>query len=141
VTASVFAQFAMVGVLAVIAGFIIPALLQVRRTARAVEDLVRAVSPGATGSVTHLDAVLGRVDRALESVENGSKSVASACSGVSAFVHGLRWPAGGPAGSAWLTALSGLLAGMAQTWTVVSSKRSDKAAKAQATKDGGQKDV
>lgn len=140
-TASIFAQYALLGVLVVIAGFTIPALLQVRRTARAVEDLVRAVAPGAAGAATHLDSVLGRVDRAFEGVESGTRSVAGTFAGLGAFVRGLRQPGGGSAVSSWLAALSSIFAGMSQAWTVVSSRRSEKAAQAHSTKEGGHENV
>jgi len=141
VTASTFTQFALLGVLVVLAGFTIPALLQVRRTARAVEELVRSVSPGAAGAATHLDSVLGRVDRVFEGVENGTRSVAGTFEGLGAFLRGLRQPGGASVISSWLTALSSIFAGMSQAWSVVSSRRSSKPATAQPTKKGGQDDV
>lgn len=139
-TASPFFEFALIAILAVVAGAVVSALLQVRRTARAVEELVRGVAPGAGGAATHLDSVLGRMDRALEGVETSTRSVAGAFSDVSSFVRNLRQPTGGSAPS-WFAALSNIAAGAAQAWSAVSSKRSGDSGAASSTKEGGQKDV
>lgn len=142
-TLSTFAEFAMLGVLLLLAVFSIPTLLQLRRTARAVEELVQGVRPQLEGATTSLDSVLGRVDRVTGSVEAGTRGLAQALAGVGSFmatirpgVHGGQSPV-----ATWLAALASFLQGLLQAWNACTSKTRTENPQPAAPKDGGEDHV
>ncbi len=123
-TLSTFAEFGLLIVLLVFAGFCIPTLLQLRRTARAVEEFVRGVGPQLESATTNLDSMLGRVNRVAGSIEAGTRGLAQTLAGVGSFMATLRPTAHGgqsPA-AAWLAALASLLNGLLQAWNACTSR-------------------
>jgi hypothetical protein len=141
-TPSVVAQLVLVAVLLVLAGFTIPALLQVKRTARAVEEFVRDVSPGVRSATTNLDSVLGRVDSVMGSVETGTRGLTGALSGLGAFVGNLRPPVpGGSPAASWLAAIASLLSGFVQAWSARSAKPETAPRQDDSNPEGGKADV
>jgi hypothetical protein len=111
--------------LTLLVAYTIPTLLQLRRTARAVEELVRGVGPRVESATSNLESVLGKADRVSAKLESGAIGVTSALAGLGAFLANLRPPhyAAGPDGANWPAALSSMLTGLFQAWTVFTSKK------------------
>jgi hypothetical protein len=113
---------AAVGLLAVLVGFTVPALLQLRRTARALENFLEGVTPRIESATSNLDSVLGRMDRVMRGMEDGTRGITGALGSAGAFLSNLRPPAApGGGASSWLAALSALLSGLWQAWSALAS--------------------
>lgn len=142
-TLSTVAEFALLLVLLLFVGFSIPTLLQLRRTARAVEELVQGVRPQLEGATTSLESVLGRVDRATGSVETGTRGLAQALAGIGSFMATLRPEVRGGQSSvaAWLAALASFLQGLLQAWNACTSKRRTGNPQPATPEDGGKNHV
>ncbi len=113
-TSTLIVQVVLLGLLALVVAYVVPLLIQVRRTARAVEELVRDAGPRITGAVTNLDSVLGRTDRVLEGLENGTRGITGAVTGVGSLLGMLKSPGKGlTRGPA---ALAGLLSILVAAW-------------------------
>jgi hypothetical protein len=114
-------QIALLGLLGVLVGYAIPVLIQVRRTARVMEDLVRDSSPRLLGATANLDSVLGRTDRVMQGMEYGARGITGAVSGVQSFLGNFRMPASGvKRGPATMAALANFLSGVWQAWVAFS---------------------
>lgn len=117
-TASDIAQLGLLTVVAILVGFSIPAIVQVRRTARAAEELLRGAGPRVESAAANLDSVLGRVDRVAGNVEGASHGMAAAFTGIGNLVGRLKPPVGSsPGGAAWLAAFTNLISGFWQAWS------------------------
>lgn len=104
-------------VLALLAGYAIPTLVQVRRTAKAMEDMVRDVQPRLVGATTNLDSVLGRTDRVMEGLETGALGVTGAVANLSSFLRNLKIPRKGlNKGPATMAVLANFISGAWQAW-------------------------
>ena len=121
--------------LAVLVGFTIPTLLQVRKTMLALEEFVRGVTPRIEAATTNLDSVLGRMDRVMKGMEDGTRGITGVMGSAGAFLSHLRPPAVTGAGaSSWLAALSSLLSGLWQAYSVIASNPPARAATAEGGK-------
>ena len=120
-TSTVVFQVVLLVILAALAGYTIPTLIQLRRTARVVEDMVRDVQPRVLSATVNLDSVLGRTDRVMEGVESGARGISGVITGLGSFMGGLKAPARGvPKGPATMAALANFITGAWQTWVVFS---------------------
>ena len=91
------------------------------------------VSDSIESATSNLDSVLGRVDRVMRGIEDGTRGITSAVGGFGDFISNLRPPAhagGGASGS--LAAMASLLTLFWQAWSHVTERRP-----AQAAGDGG----
>jgi len=120
VTSTLIVQIVLLGLLAVVVAYVVPLLIQIRRTARAVEELVRDAGPRLTGAVTNLDSVLGRTDRVLEGLENGTRGISGAVTGVGSLLGMLK--STGKGVSRGPAALAGLLSILAAAWKASSAR-------------------
>lgn len=118
-TPPVIVGFAVVVLVAVLVGFAVPALIQVRRTARVVEEFVRGVTPRIENATSNLDSVLGRADRVMRGFEEGTRGIAGFMGSLGALLAGLRPAAASGSGAALLSALASLLSGLWSAWSVV----------------------
>ena len=111
--------FIAVVLLAVLVGYTVPALIQVRKTARAAEKFLREMTPRVESATLNLDSVLGRMDRVMKGMEDGTRGITGALGGVGDFISNLRPPAvSGGGASNWMAAIASLLSGFWQAWTV-----------------------
>jgi hypothetical protein len=127
-----------IALLAVLVGYTVPALIQVRKTALAAEEFLRVMTPRVEGATANLDAVLGRIDRIARGMEDGTRGITGALGGVGDFFAGLKPPAqpGGGA-SSWLAALASLLSGFWQAWSVFTAGAHPQAPPAAGAEGGG----
>lgn len=118
-TSTLFFQLGLLVILAAFALYAIPTLIQVRRTAKAVEEMVHDVRPRLVGATTSLDSVLGRTDRVMEGLEKGSRGITGAVAGLGSFLSNLKMPLKGVnRGPATMAALANFLSGAWQAWAV-----------------------
>ena len=117
-------QMGLLVILAAFAGYAIPTLIQVRKTAKAVEDMVRDVQPRILGATTSLDSVLGRTDRVMEGVESGARGISGAVTSLSSFLGNLKVPLKGiNKGPATMAALANFITGAWQAWAAFSKEK------------------
>ncbi|HXI04229.1 MAG TPA: DUF948 domain-containing protein [Candidatus Saccharimonadales bacterium] len=128
-TSTLLVQLAIVGIVGVLVGYAIPALIQVRRTARAVEALVRDATPHLIAATSNLDSILGRTDRVIEGMEHGARGLTGAISGINSFIGHLKVPMKSiPRGPAAMAAFASFLSGMWQAWAAFGKKERPAAA-------------
>lgn len=117
-------QMGLLVILAAFAGYAIPTLIQVRKTAKAVEDMVRDVQPRILGATTSLDSVLGRTDRVMEGVESGARGISGAVTSLNSFLGNLKVPLKGiNKGPATMAALANFITGAWQAWAAFSQEK------------------
>lgn len=122
-TLTTFFQAGLLAVLALLAGYAIPTLIQVRRTAKAMEDMVRDVQPRLVGATSNLDSLLGRSDRVMQGLEHGARGVSGAMASLSSFLVNLKVPLKGlHKGPATMAALANFLSGAWQAWAAFSKE-------------------
>jgi hypothetical protein len=130
-------QLGLLLILAALAGYAIPALIQMRRTAKAMEDMVNDVRPRLVAATANLDSVLGRTDRVMEGLESGAIGVANTLASVKSFVGNLKLPLKGiKRGPASMAALANFVSGALQAWSAFSAERGSRARRGA---DGGTK--
>ena len=120
-TSTLLIQLGLLVILAVLVGFAIPTIVQIRRTAKAVEDLVQEFRPKLLDATTNLDTLLGRANRSIEGVEEGARSVVSTMSDVRAAISGFMPPMG--RASRVPTALSALVSFLSGAWGALSARK------------------
>jgi len=129
VTASMVLGILGIALLAILVGYTIPTLIQLRKTALAAEEFLHGLTPKVESATRNLDSVLARVDRVFKGMEEGTRGISGALGGVGDFMSNLKPPAvagGGPAN--WMAALASLLSGFWQAWSVFSTSRGAPAA-------------
>ena len=120
-TSTLLIQLGLLVILAVLVGFAIPTIVQIRRTAKAVEDLVQEFRPKLLDATTNLDTLLGRANRSIEGVEEGARSVVSTMSDVRAAISSFMPPMG--RSSRVPTALSALVSFLSGAWGALSARK------------------
>jgi len=135
VTVSQIAAIAGVVIAGALVAFTIPALVQLKRTLKALEESVRGVTPNVVSATSNLDQVLGRADRVLRGVEEGTHGINTALGSFGRLVSSLA-PRSGPT---WLVTLLGLASGLKQAWRTVVSPRPGAAAPPASGPKGGTK--
>ncbi len=123
-TSTLVMQIVLLGLLAVVVAYLVPMLIQIRRTARAAEELLRDAGPRIAGAAGSLDSVLGRTDRVLEGLENGTRGITGAVTGFGSLLTLMK--ATGKRVTKGPAALAGLLSILAAAWqaSAAYSKRS-----------------
>lgn len=124
--------------LAVLVGYTVPTLIQLRKTASAVEEFIRGVTPRIEAATSNLDSVLARMDRVMRGMEDGTRGITGVMGSVGSFLANLRPPTTPGRGiSNWFAAVSATLSGLWQAWSVM-SRPGPRAATA--ARDGGSND-
>jgi len=124
VTPSFIIGLFVVVLLGVLVGYTVPALIQIRKTARAAEEFLRGMTPRIESATSNLDSVLGRLDRVMRGMEDGTRGLTGAIGGVEDFLSFLK-PRGRKEGgsSGLLAALASVVAGFTQAWSFVTGGR------------------
>lgn len=136
-TPSVVFGFIAIALLAILVGYFVPTLIQIRKTAQAAEVLLRGMGPRIESATSNLDSVLGRVDRVLKGMEDGTRGITGAMGGFGDLLSKLRPQSpGGSFGT--VAALGALLAGLRMAWNAFTAGGSTPAA-APAGSQGGSK--
>jgi hypothetical protein len=121
--------------LAVLVGYLVPTLIQIRKTALAAEELLRGIRPRIEAATSNLDSVLARMDRVMRGMEDGTRGITGVMGSVGSFLSHLRPPmTPGRGVSNWFAAISSTLSGVWQAWSVISRPGHRAAA---AARDGG----
>ena len=117
-TSSAIAGVAVFALLAVLVAYTVPTLIQIRRTARAAEELLRGITPRIESATSNLDSVLVRTDRMMRGMEEGSRGITEAMGGLGALCSNLR-PASSTGGgvSKWIVEVSSLISGVRAAWS------------------------
>ena len=136
-TPSVVFGFIAIALFAILVGYIVPTLIQVRKTAQAAEVLLRGMGPRIESATSNLDAVLGRVDRVMKGMEDGTRGITRAMDGVHDLLSNLK-PKSQGSSSGTVAAIGALLAGLCQAWVAFTAVRSKRAA-SPAGPEGGRK--
>lgn len=104
-TPSMLLAIAAVVLLAALVAWTIPLLVQLRRTARTMEETLRDTAPQLRSAATNLNSVLGKADRVLQGMEDGTRGLSGALDSIATFARAAeasrRAPAGFPI-AGWL---------------------------------------
>lgn len=114
--------------LAILVVYLVRTLNQMKRTASAMEDLLRGIQPRIEHATASIDSLVSRSDRIMGTIEQGTRRASDALGGlsdgltnISSFIGSFRPPIfrdrPNPKVSQWVSAGSSLLTGVWEAWS------------------------